>query len=283
MLRRRGHALRPLPEARGLPPGRGLRVLAPAPPLPWRQPVPRCGDPAQPGHASRHRHEPARADPPCWPGCPCQEVAPPCRGLLLGAAPVGDESLPGFLMRFGAWAGIGRVDRLAGMAGLRQPGSAVSEDDLSRPRLPRQHGHAPARRDRLPPDRAPCPSSVPGRRDPPRVHHPGAPPRMPPLPRGIARCTGPPGTSRFCVCVPVACDTADRPLPGLRPRLGLGQAGTPVPLPLRPAAWPRSRANWSPLPRPPPMLGAPSCCRGPRRTGWPRRSPRWTGRTCCTC
>ena len=56
--------------------------------------------------------------------------SPSLPGLLLGAVPVGEESLPGFLMRFGAWAGIGRVDRLAGMAGLRQPGSAVSEDDL---------------------------------------------------------------------------------------------------------------------------------------------------------
>lgn len=52
-------------------------------------------------------------------------------GLSLGADPVAEESLPGFLMRFGAWAGIARPDRLAGMVGLRQPGSAVTDDDLS--------------------------------------------------------------------------------------------------------------------------------------------------------
>lgn len=53
------------------------------------------------------------------------------RGLSLGANPVPEESLPGFLMRFGAWAGIARPDRLAGMVGLRQPGSAATDDDLS--------------------------------------------------------------------------------------------------------------------------------------------------------
>ena len=53
------------------------------------------------------------------------------RRLSVGAAPRADESLPGFAMRLAARARFASADKLAAMAGLRQPGSAVTDADLS--------------------------------------------------------------------------------------------------------------------------------------------------------
>lgn len=52
------------------------------------------------------------------------------RRLSVGADPRAGESLPGFIMRVAHRARFRTADRLAGMAGLRQPGSAVTADDL---------------------------------------------------------------------------------------------------------------------------------------------------------
>lgn len=52
------------------------------------------------------------------------------RRLSVGADPLAGESLPGFVMRVAHRARFRTADRLAGMAGLRQPGSAVTADDL---------------------------------------------------------------------------------------------------------------------------------------------------------
>ena len=52
------------------------------------------------------------------------------RRLSVGADPRAGESLPGFVMRVAHRARFRTADRLAGMAGLRQPGSAVTADDL---------------------------------------------------------------------------------------------------------------------------------------------------------
>ncbi|MFL7904309.1 TniQ family protein [Azospirillum argentinense] len=52
------------------------------------------------------------------------------RPLRLRLTPEGGESLPGFLIRQAGRARLRSVSELAAMAGLRQPGSTVSDDDL---------------------------------------------------------------------------------------------------------------------------------------------------------
>jgi hypothetical protein len=52
------------------------------------------------------------------------------RRLSLGADPLDGESLPGFVMRVSGRMRFRNADRLAGMAGLKQPGSAVTAVDL---------------------------------------------------------------------------------------------------------------------------------------------------------
>jgi hypothetical protein len=50
--------------------------------------------------------------------------------LSVGTRPFGDESLPGFIMRLAERAHFPTAGDLAGMAGLRQPTSAMSHDDI---------------------------------------------------------------------------------------------------------------------------------------------------------
>ena len=63
------------------------------------------------------------------------------------AEPFDDESLPGFIMRFACRLRFGSADRLAAMAGLRQPGSTVSMAGLAR--LAEMTGSSPRRLERV--------------------------------------------------------------------------------------------------------------------------------------
>ncbi|WP_256367035.1 TniQ family protein [Acidisphaera sp. L21] len=55
----------------------------------------------------------------------------PGRHLSVGATPRADESLPGFIMRLADRTRFASADKLAILAGLRQPGSAATNADLS--------------------------------------------------------------------------------------------------------------------------------------------------------